>query len=462
MDIPLLSFGLKMLVFFGYHSTDFEVHRYWMSLTTSLPVDKWYFDETSIWTLDYPPLFAYFEYLLASIAMFLQFVFSKFNIEAIDLHMLSLSNLGYASKSTVFYMRMSVLCTEYIVLGYAVYKYAFTVKNPRLLYISFFLHPGLFLIDHVHFQYNGFLYGILLLSCYYIKINNLIAGGALFLMLCLLKHIYLYIAVGYFVYYLQLFKKPKQLISLIFIFALILVGSFYPFRAQLPQLLSRLFPFKRGLVHALWAPNFWALYIFADRILSKVFKISVPSFTRGIVGDTEFAILPAITTSMTITITLIFYSYFTYKFLKKYDYSAFVVYLQQLAMTSFLFGWHVHEKALLMPALLNLTEFNPNRMSFILQLTSITSQLPLIYQEKDWFLHLIVIIVVLKMSDLYKSITNQQGYKKLNLLCWSQAILILASLILKQQDRYPFLHVMLISVINAMLNMAVFVDMLVI
>jgi alpha-1,3-glucosyltransferase len=38
------------------------------------------------------------------------------------------------------------------------------LSTQRIIAGMVYLHPGLMLLDHIHFQYNGFLYGILLWS----------------------------------------------------------------------------------------------------------------------------------------------------------------------------------------------------------------------------------------------------------------------------------------------------------
>ncbi len=34
----------------------------------------------------------------------------------------------------------------------------------RIISASLFLHPGFLIVDHIHFQYNGFMFGILMWS----------------------------------------------------------------------------------------------------------------------------------------------------------------------------------------------------------------------------------------------------------------------------------------------------------
>lgn len=145
--------------------------------------------------------------------------------------------------------------------------------------ISILLSPALLIIDHIHFQYNGFLYGILILSLVLArKQSTTLLSGLTFAVLLCFKHIYLYLAPAYIVYLLRMYCLSHKSIlrirfgncvKLITGLGLTLGAAFGPFLylGQIDQILSRLFPFSRGLCHAYWAPNVWAMYSFFDKVL---------------------------------------------------------------------------------------------------------------------------------------------------------------------------------------------------
>ena len=275
---------LKLLLVPAYHSTDFEVHRNWLAITASLPIERWYFEDTSEWTLDYPPLFAYMEWCLSwPAALF-------------DPAMLTISATSYASAPTLLYQRLTVIAADCaLAYGAAALCTALYPRDGRRRGLGLALtlcNPGLLLVDHVHFQYNGALYALLLLSLAALLRGGgaggagpggALLGGVLFAALLNAKHIFLYFLPPVFVFLLRghcccagpggepTAFSPSRFLTLGLSVLLVFALSLGPFVAaggvaQLPQILARLFPFQRGLCHAYWAPNSWAIYNLADKL----------------------------------------------------------------------------------------------------------------------------------------------------------------------------------------------------
>lgn len=89
--------------------------------------------------------------------------------------------------------------------------------TQTIISASIFLHPSFLIVDHIHFQYNGFMFGILLWSILMARNvsnpihglmdtsvadngfvqGNKLASGFLFAVLLNFKHIYMYLAVGF-------------------------------------------------------------------------------------------------------------------------------------------------------------------------------------------------------------------------------------------------------------------------
>lgn len=219
---------VKLLLIPSYHSTDFEVHRHWLAITHSLPLSQWYFDETSPWTLDYPPFFAYFEYFLS--------VFANL-IDPQIVHLLK--GLNYSSNTVVYFQRITVIMSDLSLL-YGIYRLTRNLDSRRqkLIWVLVVWSPMLVIVDHLHFQYNGFLLGILLISLSYLAEGRDLMGGFAFAVLLCFKHLFAVAAPVYFVYLLRhycwrgLVRGFGRLLIMGAVVAAVFVAAYGPFVYQ--------------------------------------------------------------------------------------------------------------------------------------------------------------------------------------------------------------------------------------
>lgn len=141
---------------------------------------------------------------------------------------------------------------------------------------------------------------------------------------------------------------------------------------QGPALLARLFPFQRGLCHAYWAPNAWALAAALDKLLAtllgqtwrgrlaagaaaspalrKLF-VRAPSAGFGFhsLGGCPLAILPEPSPLLCALLSLLALLPSLWLLWRRplLGFSAFLLALALANLSAFTFGYHVHEKAAL-------------------------------------------------------------------------------------------------------------------
>uniref|UniRef100_A0A7S0P5N8 Alpha-1,3-glucosyltransferase n=1 Tax=Calcidiscus leptoporus TaxID=127549 RepID=A0A7S0P5N8_9EUKA len=323
--------------------------------------------------------------------------------------MLTLSPTPYLSQRTRAYQRATVMLTDVFL---AVGAHCCTCALPATLVI---LDAGLLLVDHVHFQYNGMLIGILLLSLSQIRAERPLCAAALYTLVLNMKHLFLFAAPLYFIYLLRRFvlRFPASTTYALAARRLLVIGSlvmaifalsFGPFayHKQLPQLLARLFPFGRGLTHAYWAPNTWALYTFTDKLaaafgkaagLGRVLALEGQAVgTGGLIGETPLQLLPQVSPAATAALVLLAQVPVLLSTWRTPRPQAFGAALAVVGLCAFLLGYHVHEKAVL-PPLLILACVPPThaegarlhaRLMTVLSAAAHVAQLPLVFGAAEY------------------------------------------------------------------------------
>ena len=124
---------------------------------------------------------------------------------------------------------------------------------------------------------------------------------------------------------------------------------------QLRALLGRLFPFGRGLCHAYWAPNVWALYSAADKLLAAGLArlgLAPPPpaghMAGGVVGVARFAALPQVGPKASAAAVLLALApSLAALWRAPRRRGALAAAAAYANLSGFVWGYHVHEKAVI-------------------------------------------------------------------------------------------------------------------
>lgn len=251
---------------------------------------------------------------------------------------------GYQTNSHKFFMRTTVIVSDLIFLFPAVYFFVSVYYKDRIYQDTvaalFFIliQPGLILIDHGHFQYNGVSLGLTIFAIAFILNDNDLIGSIFYVLSLNFKQMSLYYSPAIFFYLLgknlDRSNMGKSIAKIAFI-GLTVVGTFAiiwsPFLFNYDDAIvvfKRLFPVHRGLYEDKVA-NFWCS-------ISPIFKVRNFFETDQILKLCTASTLIAFIPSCIITLT---------NPTKK----NFILSTILSSFSFFFFSYHTHEKSILLP-----------------------------------------------------------------------------------------------------------------
>lgn len=325
-----------------------------------------------------------------------------------------LKSRGYETPSHKHFMRFTVVAADVLLLLPAIW-YAVKVvywkedaESKLKVFVALAAQPGLLLIDHGHFQYNGISLGLAILSTALILDDHDLLGSIAFSLSLNYKQMSLYYAPAFFLVLLaKSVRQPAGIISFTSFsrlaqIGLVVVATFVvcwsPFLlqndpvGQVSQIFHRIFPVARGLYEDKVA-NFWCS-------ISPIFKLqnfaSSPTMMKICTALTLLGMSPAC------------YAIFKYTWrrdtTKMTQAGAFIIGLACVSWSFFFFSFHVHEKSVLLPVfIMSLWIHQSPNVIVIANLVSTVSMLPLLQRDgHEYSLIFLVILYIIAAKYAFK------------------------------------------------------------
>lgn len=416
---------------------DFEAQRHWLELTCNLPLSKWYYYNPEHWLIDYPPLTAYHSWVFGSL------------IKSIEPSYVELdTSIGIETKKLTFLMRLSSLLTDVvfvcIVVVYFSQKEISHNTNRNHSILLTLSNPCFILIDHGHFQYNSLMLGLSLICIYFLliepktssqKLSYYLLGSIAYCMAFNFKQMALFYALPVFAYLLGkcFYHKSIKLFLLLGLTVLLtnlIIWAPFIITKTYNQLLYRIFPVSRGLFEDKVA-SFWC----ASNTIIKYRNL----FTLKTLLNLSM-IATLISSIPSLVMLFIKQDHFLYS-------------MAYVSMCFFLFGFQVHEKSILLPALpIVLLQNKESQLLEMFTNFSTFSMIPLLKKDDQGFNS--VIILVLYNIILKDNPKSSSYYSKLCkwVLYVMATLVLIANLFIDAPRRYPDLYV----VLNVCLSASVF------